>query len=189
MTFIKKQSILTSCKSKLHDLGFKYGTDKCWIHEDSKSYLVHYEEVMKNNRNNIRLLEIGVRDGSSLLTFNEYFNNSKIIGIDIDNNCNKLLDYNNIDVIIGDATDEKILLNAQLNEQLDYIIDDGSHYANDIIKCLDMYIPLLKIGGKYIIEDLDTSKRISSESSYNNLENKLKKYTINNYPRMVIIHI
>ena len=139
MGFVEYASILKKTKSELHDLGFKNRTDKAFIHEDGLSYLVHYEREMKNNRNNIRFLEIGVRDGASLLTWNEYFSNSKIVGIDIDERCNKLDNYDNVRVIIGDGTNKEILKNDELNNnKYDYILDDGSHYVKDIIKTFDM---------------------------------------------------
>lgn len=192
MGFVYYASILKKQKSVLHNIGFKYKTDKAYIHEDGLSYLVHYEKEMKKNRNNIRFLEIGVRDGASLLTWNEYFSNSKIVGIDIDETCNKLESYDNVQVIIGDGANNEILKIDELNNNnYDYILDDGSHYVKDIIKTFDILFSKLTLKGIYIIEDLDTVERISGRDEYEYmkkyLQEKAKGYTITYYPRMLII--
>jgi len=191
MGFVEYASILKTTKSELHDMGFKNKTDKAYIHEDGLSYLVHYEKKMKNNRNNIRFLEIGVRDGASLLTWNDYFINSTIVGIDIDKGCNKLENYNNIRVIIGDGTKKEIFNNDELNKKFDYILDDGSHYVKDIIKTFDMLFDKLTSEGIYIIEDLDSVERISEKGEYDYMKKYLQEktdgYTITYYPRMLII--
>jgi len=192
MGFVRYASILKLVTSLLHDIGFKHETDKAYIHEDGLSYLVHYEKMMEKNRNNIRFLEIGVRDGASLLMFNEYFSNSQIIGIDIDERCNKLENYDNIQVIIGDGTNNELLKNYELNNNnYDYILDDGSHYVKDIIKTFNMLFNKLTLNGIYIIEDLDTVERISGKEEYEYmhtfLEENTKGYKISHYPRMLII--
>jgi hypothetical protein len=69
---VKDLTCVTSKKyySELHEIGFKYGTDKCYINPDEKSYLHHYEDIMKDKRDReINLLEIGVRDGPCLYLF------------------------------------------------------------------------------------------------------------------------
>ena len=47
-------------------------------------YTTVYENYFESLRDkNLRILEIGIADGKSLLTWSEYFKNSTIIGIDI----------------------------------------------------------------------------------------------------------
>ena len=47
-------------------------------------YIEIYENYFQELReNNLTILELGVADGKSLLTWSDYFKNSKIVGIDI----------------------------------------------------------------------------------------------------------
>ena len=56
-----------------------YKTDKI-----EHGYTTVYEEYFESLRNQkLKILEIGIADGKSLLTWSDYFNNSTIIGIDI----------------------------------------------------------------------------------------------------------
>ena len=44
-----------------------------------------------------------------------------------------------------------------LDAELDVIIDDGSHDPEDMMLGFDIMFPLLKEGGLYILEDVETS--------------------------------
>ena len=92
--------------STLDQLAIKYGTDKSsLIH----NYCVKYQKYLPFNQEDpIKLLEIGVLDGNSLLTWGEYFPNSSIIGIDINPGC-KQYEKDNIIIEIGSQVDEKFL--------------------------------------------------------------------------------
>ena len=58
-----------------------YNTDKL-----EHGYTKIYEKYFKYLRDQkLTILEIGIADGKSLLTWSEYFKKSKIIGIDIHN--------------------------------------------------------------------------------------------------------
>ena len=171
---------LTQFKSELNDIAFKYGTDKCYINSNNKNYLVHLEEFMKYNRKEaINLLEIGVRDGPGVKTFNEYFYNAKnIIGVDINRSCKQYED-NKIKIIIGDINNNNTSIEIEeimKGEKFDYILDDGSHDMDDIKKTFDIYWSKLKSQGWYIIEDLN---------------NPYKKNQVNKYEALVlsIIHM
>ena len=202
MTFIKEYSILPSnCKSVLHDLGLKYKCDKATVKcfccpvrkkcSNKRSYLYNYEKHMKN-RNNIKLLEIGVRDGASIKIWKEYFSkDSKIYGIDIDPTCNHCLSMKNTKIIIGDCNDKNSLNKIKmLNIKFDYIIDDGSHTYEDISNSLEYYYPLLKKNGIYIIEDLATMYRISKKTVKDlkcNINKKFSNCKIFEYPEVLVI--
>ncbi|SKA29899.1 Methyltransferase domain-containing protein [Chitinophaga eiseniae] len=45
----------------------------------------------------------------------------------------------------------------ELNTRWDAIIDDGSHYNQDIIKTFELLWPVLESGGLYIVEDTHSS--------------------------------
>ena len=80
----------------------------------------------------------------------EYFLNSKIIGVELDN-INYKPSNDRIKLIIGDGTDSKTFKNI---ENLDIIIDDGSHIFTDQIFTYAILFERLNKGGIYIIEDV-----------------------------------
>jgi SAM-dependent methyltransferase len=59
-----------------------------------------------------------------------------------------------IHVVVGDANEsqtfEKV---SQISDRFDIIIDDGSHRSDDILNSFNIYFPLLKPGGIFIVED------------------------------------
>ena len=84
-----------------------YKTDKM-----EHGYTTVYEEYFESLRNQkLKILEIGIADGKSLLTWSDYFNNSTIIGIDIHkiNIIEKKLDRDNIKVHQGSQSDESFI--------------------------------------------------------------------------------
>ena len=167
MGFSKNDCKLLKYKSELHDIAYKHGTDKTWVKWEDKSYLCYYEEIMKKNRDEkINFLEIGVRDGSSIKTWDEYFTNyNKIVGIDIIPSVPKFENKENINIIVGDSSCKNTYNKVKnLNVLFDYILDDGSHKYEEVIKNFDLFFDLVKPGGFYIIEDLDTIERMSRRS-------------------------
>jgi len=113
------------------------------------SFLSSLQEEIPN------ILEIGVYNGGSLYMWKEYFPNSKIVGIDIDEYCKQFEDpSSNIFVELGDQCDSIFLHN--INEKygpFDLIIDDGGHESYQTIFSLKTLFPMLKNGGTYVIED------------------------------------
>ena len=110
---------------------------------------LHFE---KKKNSALKILEIGVETERSVKMWKEYFSNAIIYGLDINMNCKKF-EEDRIKIIIGSQTDENIL--SQLPNDLDIIIDDGSHIEKDVIKSLNyLYKNKLKIGGLYVIEDM-----------------------------------
>ena len=128
-----------------------YDTDK------SNELLSRYNEHFKDyNSNEVKLLELGVRNGGSMLFWNDYFNTSKIIGLDLDQVVFDK-DYPNLKVYEGsqanlDLLDEIRQDNAR--EGFDIIIDDCSHIAElTKISFWHIFNNHLKNGGLYVIED------------------------------------
>ena len=133
-----------------------YGTDKL-----EHGYIKIYEKYFESIRDkNLKVLEIGIADGKSLLTWSDYFKNSTIIGIDIHkiNLIEKNLDRTNIKIHQGSQSDEnfiKEIINKYGN--FDIIIDDGSHLRKDVIKSFHLLFPHLNNNGLYIVEDMQTA--------------------------------
>lgn len=124
-------------------------------------YIKVYEQYFESIRDkNLTILEIGIADGKSLLTWTDYFKNSLIVGIDIHkiDVLEKKLNKKNIKVHQGSQSDSKFIkeIIKQYNN-FDIIIDDGSHLRKDVIKSFNLLFPYLNNNGLYVVEDLQTS--------------------------------
>lgn len=143
--------------SLLDSLAKKYGTDKS---SDVHNYCVKYEKYLPFKRyQDINILEIGILDGKSLLTWKDYYYKSNIVGIDINPECKQYEDKeNNILVEIGSQDDNVFLLNIMRQYgPFDMILDDGSHMNEHVIYSFEHLFQSLKSGGVYIVEDVHTS--------------------------------
>ena len=141
--------------STLNNLAIRYGTDKS---SDNHNYCVKYEKYLPFNRyDKLNILEIGVLDGKSLLTWKDYYYRSNILGIDINPDCKKY-EEDRISVEIGSQVDDKFL-NQISNEYgpFDFILDDGSHLNEHVIYSFETLFQYVKTGGLYIVEDVATS--------------------------------
>jgi hypothetical protein len=124
-----------------------HGTDKASEH----SYLPVYEEVLESLREKpVRLLEIGIWKGRSLLMWAEWLPRAEIHGIDLQ---------------LPDVTHDRIRMHqhSQCDESalrllpddyFDVIIDDGSHQPADQLQSIHYLWPKLRTGGFYFVEDI-----------------------------------
>ena len=141
---------------------------KEWLHKYVSNY--YCDEFENKRAEELTIIEIGVRDGADLALFSDWFHMSKIYGIDINNIIKKdfmdirasngdgwyntnVTDFKNFQFILGNAYKDSVVSKFEDNS-LDYLIDDGSHTLGDQIKCIEKYLPKMKIGGKMIIEDV-----------------------------------
>lgn len=130
-----------------------YNTDK------SENFLKNYEQFLSSIKTEkIKLLELGVLNGGSILMWGDYFKKGTIVGIDIKDP--KINLPSNVHFELGDQRDEKFLNKVSKKYTkggFDVIIDDASHYANFTeASFLICFIHLLKPGGIYVIEDWGT---------------------------------
>lgn len=142
--------------NNLKSIAETYNTDKL-----EHGYIKIYEKYFESIRNeNLKVLEIGIADGKSLLMWSDYFKNSTIIGIDIHkiDIKEKKLNKNNIKVHQGSQSDDKFI--SEIIKEygnFDIIIDDGSHLKKDVIKSFHLLFPHLNNDGLYVVEDMQTS--------------------------------
>lgn len=126
-----------------------------WSH-----YFAAYEAVFAARRAEpMRVLEIGVFEGSSLRLWKKYFTHpdTLIVGIDIKPDCIKLdSPADGIRVRIGSQADGDFLKQVmQEFGPFDLIIDDGSHRSSHIITSFNhLFAAGLKNSGIYFVEDL-----------------------------------
>lgn len=143
----------------LDDLGIIFRSDKSSL---KHSYTSTYAELLESLKDNqIKLLEIGVANGSSLKMWASYLPNAEVHGVDVDEKCKELCtDWDRIKIFIGDAK------KLSLSQSYDVIIDDGSHVSKDMH---DNFLNLwkhLKPGGYYFVEDTQCTFNINQAKYY-----------------------
>ena len=141
--------------STLNNLAKSLGTDKS---SEIHNYCDKYEKYLPFNRyDELNILEIGVLDGKSLLTWKEFYYRSNILGIDINPDCKKY-EEERIKVEIGSQADNVFLLDIMRDYgSFDFILDDGSHMNEHVIYSFEHLFESIKSGGVYAIEDIGTS--------------------------------
>jgi hypothetical protein len=142
---------------KFDKIAKKFGTDKS---SEIHNYCEKYEKWLPFNRlEPLKILEIGVLNGQSLLSWKEFYPNSTIIGIDINPDCKRYENISkNIYIEIGSQNDSVFLETViQKYGELDLILDDGSHLQSDMIFSFEKLFPILRSECVYIVEDTCTS--------------------------------
>lgn len=156
-----------SNSSELCEIGKKYDTDKSSQRNNVTDvrhchpYTLFYEGLFKNKKDEtLKIAELGILHGASLLMWKEYFANAEIYGFDYDNNLinNFKQNFNNDRVTLSniDVTNKDSIVKAfsELNILYDIIIEDTTHQFEDQIKVIENTYQYLKPGGILIIEDI-----------------------------------
>jgi hypothetical protein len=120
-----------------------YPSDK----DTSHNYLPVYQEEFTEIQN-IKMLELGVCYGGSLILWNGFFIDSEIHGID-----NAKYTDDPIPGIMHWGNYEDLHTNFEDN-YFDYIVNDSMHYAKEQIKAFNFYYSKVKSGGKFFMEDI-----------------------------------
>jgi hypothetical protein len=123
-------------------------------------YLSRYEKRFGLlQEREVRLLELGVREGGSLLMWEKYFPQGTICGIDL-NPAPANIVSDRIVTKVGDQSDTGFLTRVASEvapKGFDIIIDDASHIgALSKISFDHLFFHHLKSGGYYVIEDWGT---------------------------------
>jgi len=134
----------------------RHGTDKATSH----AYHIPYARLLEPYRklSPCRLLEIGIKRGSSLRAWKEIFPRLQLAAIDIDPaTANNAPD--GCGVHIGDQGD-MTFLDAVIAAEApwDIVIDDGSHRIDHQKDTFEKLWPHVRPGGLYVIEDLQSSR-------------------------------
>lgn len=148
----------------LETLAYLHGTDKCYeVHRYTMVYRLLFEPIRDDVK---KVVEIGILKGSSLRLWQEYFPNAEILGIDNDEK--SFINYGRIKSVFGDQKDKESLLKAiqSMSNDVDIIIDDGSHLLDDQMITFDILFQFVKKGGFYIIEDIVDIDAFKSKMQY-----------------------
>lgn len=147
--------------SELTNISKKYKdtTDKgpFTSYDIKHNYTEIYDKLISpyRTKQNIKLLEIGVRWGGSLLMWKDFLPNAEIYGVDINPIDNKnVLCCNRIHVFQFDAYDSEQIAKNLGDLKFDIIIDDGSHRLQDQIQMINLWHTRLENEGVLIIEDI-----------------------------------
>jgi hypothetical protein len=135
--------------SEFYKIGNKAGTDKIYHH----GYHRFYDKYIK--RDIKKLLEIGIDDCKSVNLWLQYCPEATIYGLDINKEFinGKLIVYKGDQSSTGDL--EKLV--SHTGNDIDVIIDDGSHIPEHQLFSFNKLFSHVKPGGVYIIEDIETS--------------------------------
>jgi ubiquinone/menaquinone biosynthesis C-methylase UbiE len=147
----------------IEELANYYATDKRMSDHGFTEFYEKHFEARRDQRLNI--CEIGILnhpdkinrpfEGASLLMWRDYFYNSGIIGIDI--NDHSSLNGDKIRTYVADQGNRTQLQDLFQDKQVDIIIEDGSHFMHHQQISLGVLFRNLKPGGIFVIEDLHTS--------------------------------
>lgn len=131
----------------------RHGTDKSSGGHDYASFYERWFSKVKDHP--VRLLEMGVLGGNSLMAFDEYFRHplARIYGIELESSYWRPPVASRMGVITGSQSDPAISATFE-QDTFDIIIDDAGHFGRDQRLALELWLPKVKPGGIYIIEDL-----------------------------------
>jgi len=139
--------------TQLHD-STRPLTDKSTTHDYINGY---YNEAFADTSKPINLLEIGVYKGGSLKLWAEHFGpESNIYGFDVEDHIvDEYIAQPNIHFQFKDAYADETIAEFK-DEYFDFIVDDGPHTLQSQIDCITKWWPKLAVGGKMIIEDIQS---------------------------------
>jgi hypothetical protein len=178
----------------LAELFKKYGSDK-----DRNGYSHLYSILFDRIKHEeLNILEIGIgtmirgarssmkdympdtyRPGASLRAWNDYFQNSRIYGMDIQEDTQFTEDRIVTYLCDSTSSDSVNIVMQNLKIKFDIIIDDGYHLDDAQRKTLLNFFPYLKEGGIYVIEDIYPGSNLSrSPYEINNLIGNYQHYYV-----------
>lgn len=134
--------------NSLEEISIIYPNCKCAVAGNFLNAYYSYLEPLRQK--SIKLLEIGVKNGNSLLMWKEYFDEVDLYGIDIelivDVKCATLY---RADQTNSSARDDFV---NHYGRDFDIIIEDGGTMQSEKMTAFELYFPLLKHGGLYFID-------------------------------------
>lgn len=143
---------LETLADRYYDAGDK--TRKGW------TYFRSYTRLLEARRNEpLRVLELGVFSGASLLSWRDYLPRATIVGIDIMDPPDRVIGQDRIHVLQGSQDDPALLDRAAAvaGGAFDLIVDDASHIGYLTKRSLHYLFPRRLVpGGWYVIEDFGT---------------------------------
>lgn len=156
-------------KNTLDAIGIFHQTDKASqftrTYAKPHDYLRHMQPFFDPMRPfSMKLVEIGAAGGESIRMWLDFFEFGEVIGVDLVHDTNP---FNTIGTQVnsrykfehGDQGDAGFWARfiATHGPTFDVVVDDGSHFASDVITTFNALWQHVSKGGVYIIEDLNTA--------------------------------
>ena len=157
---LDSQHELTKIGEKYKDYLDKVPTCSYWRkHNYTELYGPLFNRI-KNDK--LKIIEIGIRWGGSVLMWLDFFPNAEIYCFDIDLSQIKtnLPKIDRLKIFEGDAYNEKFIKDILKDEKFDIILDDGSHKVEDQIKFFNIFIKYIKKNGYLLSEDFTDRKNL-----------------------------
>jgi hypothetical protein len=125
------------------------------------SYFAEYERIIGDRRIlPLRILELGVFLGASMLVWRDYAPNATIVGLDSAKVPPAAISGEKRIHYVSGLQDDPATLEAALHAAggpLDLVVDDCSHIARIAKRSFNHLFPHVRPGGHYVIEDIGTS--------------------------------
>jgi len=130
-------------------------TDKAMDGHGFTELYEHFFYPLKDSP--IKIFEIGIEKGGSLILWRDYFPNAKVYGIDVIDKSN--LNSEKIKTFVANQASRSQLDSFidKYGGDFDIILDDGGHKMEQQQVSLGHLFKYVKPGGYYIIEDVHTS--------------------------------
>lgn len=137
-----------------------YGTDKFILGYVHEFYAEHFDRIKDNVKS---VMEIGIGyspGGDSILLWHEFFSNAKIYGIDIQTRPDRPefhIEQPRIKLFAETNAYTQEMVNTMCSlepDGYDIFIDDGPHTFDTMKFAIQHYLPLVKSGGIFVIEDI-----------------------------------
>ena len=144
---------------RLDKINEKFQSDKggkhCYLNE---YYQLKFDPIRLDTK---KLLEIGVYEGASIRLWKDFFVNADIYALEkLHKRSGMFDDEDRIHLVIGDSTSWESY--SSIPNDIDIIIDDGSHKPQDQFSTFQQAFNKLADGGLYIIEDVRDIESLSS---------------------------
>jgi len=144
---------------QLDKINEKFQSDKggkhCYLNE---YYQLKFDPIRLATK---KLLEIGVYEGASIRLWKDFFVNADIYALEkLHKRSGMFDDEDRIHLVIGDSTSWESY--SSIPNDIDIIIDDGSHKPQDQFLTFQQAFNKLADGGLYIIEDVRDIESLSS---------------------------
>ena len=164
-------------------------SDKGDLHPTHRHFYIDIYDQLFTPRENepIRIMELGIFEGASVMLWSKFFTNGIVTGLDIAEPARKdyLVTLPNLQMIFGNAYHPQVIsaLLDKLPKQ-DIFIDDGMHDADSQITAVQNYHALVKPGGYYIVEDILPSTLSPLLSVIDTIPRNYKM-TVHNYNKRI----
>lgn len=134
-------------------------TDKNTTH----SYLPLYQTLLEKKRESARnVLEVGIYNGGSIKLWHDFFSNATVYGLDIMSESQVWPELKNKERIkihaSNNAYDTDFFKREFLDKNIkcDFMLDDGPHTLDSMIKFIQLYSQIMTDDGILIIEDVQS---------------------------------